>query len=120
MQENEKVELAKIANANNFELQTLKVLPQRSMKGNIIHSKWNAQCNNVIICQFIHPVIKLKMFYFVRVNLTMPALYPGLDKPSRPIEGYPPVGPPPQLPAANIHKRMLMLTNHRAHGTLEN
>lgn len=29
----------------------------------------------------------------------MPGLYPGLDKPSRPKEGYPPVGPPPQLPA---------------------
>lgn len=30
-------------------------------------------------------------------KLTMPALYPGL----RPMEGYPPVGPPPQLPATN-------------------
>lgn len=34
----------------------------------------------------------------------MPALYPGLDKPSRPMEGYPPAGPPPQLPAANKHR----------------
>lgn len=60
------------------------------------------------------------MFDFVGVNLTMPALYPGLDKPSRPMEGYPPAGPPPQLPAANKHKRMLILTNHRGHCTLAN
>lgn len=31
----------------------------------------------------------------------MPALYPGLDKLSRPMEGYPPAGPPPQLPAVS-------------------
>lgn len=49
MQVNEKVELAKIANANDFELQTLQVLPQRSMKGHIIHSNRNAQRNNVVI-----------------------------------------------------------------------
>lgn len=40
-------------------------------------------------------------FFFLKAKLTMPALYPGLDKLSRPIEGYPPVGPPPQLPAVN-------------------
>lgn len=38
---------------------------------------------------------------FLWAKLTMPALYPGLDKLLRPMEGYPPAGPPPQLPAAD-------------------
>lgn len=113
MQGNEKGELAKSANDDDFELQTLKVLPPQAMKRNIIDLNCNAQCNSGIIYSFFSKLqlSKYKYQLFFKVTLTMPALYPGLDKPSRPIEGYPPVGPPPQLPAANKYKTGLIFTN---------
>lgn len=48
--------------------------------------------------------------HFDSLNLTMPGLNPVFDIPSRPIEGYPPVGPPPQLPATD-HETNLFRNN---------
>lgn len=61
----------------------------------VIHSNWNIQSNNLMTLHYTYLKNSLGagegevlfVCLFVLEKLTIPALYPGLDKVSRPMEG---------------------------------